>query len=161
GPGGVSHTFGYKQPDRYRGQRVLVAGCAISALEIASDLAMLGAARVVTTNRRQRYIAVKLVGGVPLDHLAFTRFCVLAAEPFPPEMNAAAFKAFITKVSGTPDQFGAPKPAESLLEAGISLSQYYLPLVAEGRIVVRPWIERIDGQRVRFADGSEETVDAI
>ena len=83
GPGGASHTFSYKEPERYRGLRVLVAGCAISALEIASDLAMLGAARVVTTNRRQRYVAVKLAGGVPTDHLAFTRFAALAAETFP------------------------------------------------------------------------------
>lgn len=32
GVGGVAHTFEYKQPERYRGQRVLVAGCSISAL---------------------------------------------------------------------------------------------------------------------------------
>jgi len=33
---------------------------AISALEIASDLAMLGAARIVSTFRRQRYVVQKL-----------------------------------------------------------------------------------------------------
>src|SRR5262249_19175638 len=47
------------------------------------------------------------------------------------------------------------------LEAGVSLSQYYLPLVAEGRIEIRPWIERVDGQTVRFADGREEIFDGI
>jgi cation diffusion facilitator CzcD-associated flavoprotein CzcO len=161
GSGGVSHTFAYKQPVRYRGQRVLVAGCATSALEIASDLAMLGAARVVTTNRRQRYIAVKLAGGVPTDHLVFTRFAALAAQTFPPEVNAAALKQLITRLSGSPEQYGAPKPADCILEAGISLSQYYLALVAEGRIEVRPWIERIDGGTVRFTDGREESFEAI
>ena len=40
---GVLHSFGYKDPESFRGKRVLVIGCAISALEIASDLAMLGA----------------------------------------------------------------------------------------------------------------------
>ena len=56
GAGGVLHTNAYKDPDSFRGRRVLVAGCAISALEVASDLAMLGADRVATTNRRQRYV---------------------------------------------------------------------------------------------------------
>jgi len=50
GESGAIHTKAYKDPERYRGKRVLVAGCAISALEVASDLAMLGAARVLTTN---------------------------------------------------------------------------------------------------------------
>ena len=36
---GVLHSFGYKDPESFRGKRVLVIGCAISALEIASDLA--------------------------------------------------------------------------------------------------------------------------
>jgi dimethylaniline monooxygenase (N-oxide forming) len=56
GPGGVLHSFQYKHPESFRGKRVLVVGCAISALEIASDLAMLGAAHVVSTFRRQRYV---------------------------------------------------------------------------------------------------------
>jgi dimethylaniline monooxygenase (N-oxide forming) len=47
------------------------------------------------------------------------------------------------------------------MEAGVSLSQHYLPLVAEGRITIKPWIKRIDGQRVTFDDGTEEEVDAL
>jgi dimethylaniline monooxygenase (N-oxide forming) len=52
GPGGVLQSLQYKRSEGFRGQRVLVVGCAISALEIASDLAMLGAARVVSSFRR-------------------------------------------------------------------------------------------------------------
>src|SRR5215469_15566950 len=44
---GVLHSFGYKDPESFRRKRVLVIGCAISALEIASDLAMLGLARCI------------------------------------------------------------------------------------------------------------------
>ena len=92
GPGGVTHTNTYDEAARYRGQRVLVAGCAISALEIASELAVGGAERVVTTNRRQRYVLPKLCGGVPTDHLAFTRAAGLAAELLPPEAIAASLQ---------------------------------------------------------------------
>jgi dimethylaniline monooxygenase (N-oxide forming) len=161
GSGGVSHTNAYKDPDRFRGQRVLVAGCAISALEIASDLAMLGAARVVSTERRQRYVLPKMAAGVPTDHAVFSRFAGLAAEVFPPEGIAAALKAFVLRTSGSPEQFGAPKPADNVFAAGIALSQHYLPLVAEGRITIRPWITRVSGPRVTFGDGTEEEFDAI
>jgi hypothetical protein len=158
---GVAHTFAYKDPDRYRGARVLVCGCSISALEIASDLAMLGAARVVCANRRQRYVLQKLVAGVPADHRAFTRFAALAGEAFPPEVSAAGLKGLIVSTSGSPEQFGAPKPADNVFEAGITLSHHYLPLVAEGRITCRPWLKQVQGQTVRFVDGSEDDFDAI
>ncbi len=161
GAGGVIHTRNYKDPDSYRGRRVLVAGCAISALEVASDLAMLGAERVVTTNRRQRYVLPKMSAGVPTDHAAFSRAAALAAELLPPEAMAASMKAFVLRTSGSPEFFGAPKPSDDVFAAGISLSQHYLPLVAEGRIDVKPWIASVSGPRVTFQDGSAETFDAI
>jgi dimethylaniline monooxygenase (N-oxide forming) len=161
GKGGAIHTNAYKDPESFRGLRVLVGGCAISALEVASDLAMLGAARVFTTNRRQRYIMPKLCAGVPTDHVAFSRFGGLAAEHFPPEAVAGAFKAFVLRISGNPEQFGAPSPADDIFEAGVSLCQHYLPLVAEGRITIKPWITCISGRRVTFGDGTEEEVDAL
>jgi len=161
GESGAIHTKAYKDPERYRGKRVLVAGCAISALEVASDLAMLGAARVLTTNRKQRYILPKLCAGVPTDHTAFSRFGGLAAEHFPLDAVASAFKAFVLRIAGNPEQFGAPRPADNILEAGVSLCQHYLPLVAEGRITIKPWMAGVSGQRVTFADGTEEEVDAL
>src|SRR5690606_25004348 len=48
----VSHTFHYRSPEAFRGKRVLVAGGSISALEIASELAMRGATHVVSAQRR-------------------------------------------------------------------------------------------------------------
>jgi hypothetical protein len=116
---------------------------------------------VVLSNRRQRYVLPKLVSGVPTDHLAFTRFSALAETAFPKEQTAARLKQFVVRAGGTPDQFGAPKPADDVLEAGLSLSQFFLPLVAEGRIAVKPWIREVAGRTVRFADGTEELFDAI
>jgi len=161
GSGGVTHGFSYKHPEAYRGLRVLVAGCSISSLEIASDLATLGTARVVVTNRKQRYVLPKLINGVPTDHLAFTRFSALAGETFPMEAVGAAMKQFVLASAGSPEQFGAPKPADNIFEANITQSQFFLPLVAEGRITVKPWIASIDQQTVYFTDGTSETFDAI
>ena len=105
------HSFEYKDPDSFRGKRVLVVGCAISALEIASDLAMLGALRTVSTFRRQRYVVQKLVAGVPSDALAFTRFAALNAEVTPKEILGKKMQDYILRVFGSPEQFGAFSPA--------------------------------------------------
>jgi hypothetical protein len=120
-----------------------------------------GAARVVVASRRQRYVVQKLLAGVPADHVAFTRFAALAGEVFPPAASAAALKALVVGTSGRPEQFGAPAPAEELFAAGLTLSQTYLPLVAEGRIAPRPWLARVEGAAVHFADGAAEEFDAV
>jgi dimethylaniline monooxygenase (N-oxide forming) len=143
GSGGVIHGFQYKNPASFRGKRVLVAGCANSALEIASDLAMLGAARVVSTFRRPRYIVQKLVGGIPSDALAFTRFSALTGEVTPTEKVGKKTQEYVLRVFGSPEQFGAFEPSGDFVTVGRALSQHYLPLVAEGRIVVKPWIDKI------------------
>ncbi len=160
GHGGFCHTFRYKDPHKYRSMRVLVAGCSISALEIASDLAMLGAHRVVTTYRRPRYVAPKMVAGVPTDNIAFTRWSALAGELLPTEMQRG-LKNFILRTMGSPQQYGAFPPDDDISSAGITLSQYFLPLVAEGRITTKPWISEIEGERVTFADGTTSDFDAI
>jgi dimethylaniline monooxygenase (N-oxide forming) len=161
GQRGVLHSFGYKDPESFRGKRVLVVGCAISALEIASDLAMLGALRVVSTFRRQRYVMQKLVAGVPSDALAFTRFAALNAEVTPRELLGKKMQDYILRVFGNPEQFGAFRPAGDFLTVGRALSEHFLPLVAEGRIAVKPWIRELKGQNVRFSDESWEEFDAI
>jgi cation diffusion facilitator CzcD-associated flavoprotein CzcO len=161
GSAGVAHTSAYKNPERYRGKQVLVAGCAISALEIASDLCMLGAARVVVCNRRQRYVLPKLVAGVPSDHRVFTRYQALAEETLPRGEFGAMLKDLVLQAGGSPEQYGAPAPAASIFEAGLTLSQHYLPLVAEGRIEVRPWFDQVNGTQVTFRDGRVEAFDGL
>jgi dimethylaniline monooxygenase (N-oxide forming) len=161
GAGGVVHSAQYGGAEPYRGKSILVAGCSISALEIASDLALSGAAKVIVAMRRQRYVLQKLLAGVPTDHVAFTRFAAIAGRLLPPEAVAAGMKAMVLGHCGSPEQFGATKPDDNIFAAGLTQSQYYLALVAEGRIQPRPWIDAIDGRSVRFADGAEADIDTI
>ena len=67
----------------------------------------------------------------------------------------------MVEAGGSPEQYGAPAPDPSLFAAGVTLAQQYLPLVAEGRITVRPWMTSVDGTTVTFADGSTEEFDGI
>lgn len=161
GSGGVVTTFQFRGADSYRGKRVLVAGCAVSALEIASELAYSGAARVVVTQRRQRYVLPKFAAGVPSDHRIFTRYGVLADEALPPTEVDRQLREIVVEAGGSPEQYGAPDPGPSLFAAGVTLSQHYLPLVAEGGISVRPWLESVSGSEVLFGDGTSEPFDAL
>ncbi|MDT5018124.1 MAG: hypothetical protein QOD39_4284, partial [Mycobacterium sp.] len=151
----------YREPDPYRGKRVLIAGGAISALEIAVELAQLGAARVVVTQRRQRYVLPKFAAGVPSDHRIFTRYGALASEILPAREIDRQLKEIVIEAGGNPEQYGAPAPDPSLSTAGVTLCQQYLPLVAEGRITVRPWMTAVDRTTVTFADGDTEDFDGI
>jgi dimethylaniline monooxygenase (N-oxide forming) len=160
GSAGVTSTYQYRGSSTYCGTRVLVAGCAVSALEIASELTYLGA-RVVVTQRRQRYVLPKFAAGVPSDHRIFTRYQTLASETLPVAEIDRQLRELIVEAGGSPEQYGAPAPDPSLFAAGVTLNQGYLPLVAEGRITVRPWMKSIAGTAVTFADGHAEEFDGI
>jgi hypothetical protein len=160
GSAGAISTFRYRSPQPYVGKSVLVAGGAISALEIASELAQLGA-RVVVTQRRQRYVLPKFAAGVPSDSRIFTRYGTLASECLAPQEVDRQLKEIVVEAGGSPEQYGAPAPDPSLFAAGVTLAQQYLPLVAEGRIAVRPWLSSVDREAVTFADGCTGDFDGI
>ena len=160
GSAGATSTYHYREPDAYVGKRVLVAGGAISALEIASELAQLGVV-VTVAQRRQRYVLPKFAAGVPSDSRIFTRYGTLAHEMLPPAEVDRQLKEIVVEAGGSPEQYGAPAPDPSLSAAGVTLAQQYLPLVAEGRITVRPWLTSVDGERASFADGTSDEFDGI
>src|SRR6476620_2089641 len=131
------------------------------ALEIAAELAQLGATHVVVTQRRQRYVLPKFAAGVPSDHRIFTRYGAIANEHLPAAEIDRQLKEIVVEAGGSPEQYGAPAPDPSLFAAGVTLSQQYLPLVAEGRITVRPWPASITNTAVTFSDGSAGEFDGI
>ncbi|MDE0303480.1 MAG: FAD-dependent oxidoreductase [Albidovulum sp.] len=158
---GAIHAFHYKEPAKYRDKRVVVLGGSISALEIASDLSMMGTKRVYMSQRRQRYVMPKMIAGTPLEYFAFTREGALEQERLPLDEVLANTKEFLLAYGGDPARYGAPPTHEDMAKAGVAGSQHYLNLVAEDRIDVRPWIESVSGSVVKFTDGGEVEADAI
>lgn len=102
-----------------------------------------------------------LVAGVPSDSRIYTRYGALASESLPAAEIDRQLKEIVVEAAGSPEQYGAPAPDPSLFAAGVTLNQHYLPLVAEGRITVRPWMKAVAGSRVTFADGNAEDFDGI
>src|SRR5262249_4546470 len=54
-----------------------------------------------------------------------------------------------------------PRPAHRILEGIPIVSSDLLPAVRRGRVAIKPAIDRLMANRVRFVDGSEELVDRI
>ncbi len=160
GSGGVSHAFRYKDPDRHRGQTVVVCGGSISALEIASDLAMIGA-EVHLAQRRQRYVMPKMVAGVPIESYVFSREWALAHEVLSEDEIHATTTERVLRLGGDPARYGAPSPHPDITRAGVTGSSHYLNLVAEDRVTPHPWVARVDGRRVEFTDGAAVEADAV
>jgi cation diffusion facilitator CzcD-associated flavoprotein CzcO len=124
GVAGTSTTYQYRGSESLRGKRILIAGCAVSALEVAAELAQQGAAKVVVTQRRQRYVLPKYAAGVPSDHRIFTRYGVLASETLPAAEVDRQLREIVVEAGGSPEQYGAPAPDPSLFAAGVTLSQH-------------------------------------
>ena len=160
GEGGISHAFRYKDPDRYRGQTVVVCGGSISALEIASDLAMIGA-DVHLAQRRQRYVMPKMVTGTPIECFVFSRAWALEQQSLPLDEIHRRTAERVLRLGGDPTRYGAPSPHPDIAKAGVTGSPYYLNLVAEDRITPHPWVARVEGRRVEFTDGGAVEADAV
>lgn len=157
----ILHSSAYEGAKSCAGRRVLVAGGAISALDIAADIARGGAAAVTVSSRRQRYVLRKLYKGIPTDHFNYCLSEALAAERLDPDEVASETKAFILESAGSPDRYGTPKPADDVRQAAVTKSEHFLDEVASGRIALKPWIESIRGQQATFADGSTDQFDRI
>lgn len=158
---GVNHCFHYKDPELYRGKHVVVAGGSISALEIASDLAMLGAASVHLSQRRQRYVVPKMSSGTPIEYFAFTYGGAETLHSGNQQAMEDMQRDFLMTYAGNPARYGAPAPHSDLKKAGATGSQHYLNLVAEDRLVPVPWFREVSGRTVTFTDGRQVEADAI
>jgi len=159
--GTISHTFDYRDNEEFKDRRVLVIGNSISGLEVASELATDPTVTVISSCRKPRYIITKIFGGVPSDCAHFTRFGVMLNRVIPPEKAAQGLKEMILKQCGSPEQYGGLKPADNIFEANISMSQYYLAQVAEGKILPKKGVLELTEDTAVFEDGTSERIDAI
>jgi cation diffusion facilitator CzcD-associated flavoprotein CzcO len=157
----VAHAATYRGRETFRGRRVLVLGNSVSGLEIAADLAFDPSIQVISACRRPRWIIPKVARGVPADQEWFTAAADLAGRTLTPDALADDLRDRLRAAAGDPADVGGLTPDEDVLATGIAQAQHYLPLVAEGRIDARPALTTIDGDRVAFADGTSETIDAV
>jgi len=154
--GRVLHAHDYRTPDGFGGQRVLVVGMGNSGCDIACDLARV-AERTLLSTRRGAHIIPKYLFGIPLDTV-----CPEFIWRFAPMwLFRPAFTTVVWLNRGTLGLYGLPRPGHKVLQEHPTISSDLPSLVREKRVIMKPDIERLDGDGVVFVDGTREPVDTI
>jgi len=147
------HAHDYKEPGQLAGRRVVVVGMGNSAMDIAVD-ASYHALSTTLVARRGVHVVPKYILGRPLD--AGVR---PSRIPFTWLLRGMQL---VTRVTvGPMDRYGLPRPDHRLGQAHPTVSSRILDRLAHGAIAVKPEIAELAGERVRYADGSEEPADLI
>jgi putative flavoprotein involved in K+ transport len=137
--GKVLHSFSYRTPAPFAGQRVVVVGGGNSAVQIAAELARV--ARVSLASREP----VRFVTQRPYGHDVHFWWSLLRFDTSPLESPQARLFAWLASGKG-------PR----VLDAGI-----YRQALAAGAPDTRPMFSRFTERGVVWADGEEESVDTV
>ncbi len=154
--GEMLHSHDVKSKEQLKGKRVLVVGAGNSAVDILSDAAIENG-RVVHSMRRTYYFFPKTVFGKPTD--VFIDYT--SRIPLPRKVMRLFYRWGMRIVVGPHHRFGLERPDHDLFEAHPTACNTYLDHLVHGRTVVKPGIERLDGKRVIFTDGSAEEIDLL
>jgi dimethylaniline monooxygenase (N-oxide forming) len=149
------HVHHYKEPDVLKGKRVLVLGIGNSATDIAVESSR-NAEATFLAMRRGAYVLPKYLNGKPTDETGTP-----ALTRLPLAVQRALYRHALNVAIGDMASYGLPRPDHKLLEAHPTISSDLLPRLGHGDIEVKANIDRFDGGRVRFVDGSEEEIDLV
>jgi hypothetical protein len=147
------HSHDYKDESQLAGKDVVVLGMGNSAMDIAVD-ASYHAKSTILAARRGAHIVPKYIFGKPADQLG-------GAEWIPAWIRFPAFRAILKMAVGDLESYGLPKPDHKFAEAHPTISGRILDRLAHGAIQAKPNIAALDGDRIRFEDGSEAHADLV
>ncbi len=150
------HSHWFVDASGFRDKNVLVVGIGNSAADIAVESSFV-ARRTFLSTRRGAHVVPKYVFGRPIDQIGVSPVTPLV--PF--GVRHAFFRALYRVAVGRVARYGLPEPDHRLLEAHPTLSNDLLGRIAQGEVTWKPAVAALEGDRVRFADGSTEPIDVI
>jgi dimethylaniline monooxygenase (N-oxide forming) len=150
------HSHYYVEPDGFKDKRVLVVGIGNSAMDIAVEASYL-AEKVFLSSRRGAYVLPKYLFGRPLDQIGVNSLTPRLPFAFRRVILETLYRIGVGRV----EDYGLPKPDHRLGEAHPTISADFLNRLAHGEMTWKPNVVALEGDRVRFDDGSVEEVDVI
>lgn len=154
--GETMHSAFYRTPDVFFGKRVLVVGAGNSGCDIAVEAVTTADAIFHSTRRAYHYIP-KYVFGRPSDQIGD----ILLKLGLPLRLRRPITAIVLRLTVGSYSENRLPEPDHKLYETHPIVNTLLPYHVRHGRIIQKPDIERLDGRRVVFADGTSEEVDVI
>lgn len=152
----VTHAHYYRNSEGYEDKNVLVLGIGNSACDIAVETSRVSKMTYLAM-RRGAWIIPKYIGSTPIDEIA--PGWIATRAPF--WLQRLFLQWTINRSQGDPTEFGLPKPDHRIAEAHPTVSSDLLPRIGHGRITPKPNIQRLEGDSVRFVDGSVQQIDRI
>lgn len=147
------HSHVYRVPEPFRDKRVLVVGMGNSAVDIAADICVVTTSTTMSA-RSPVLIMPRMMFGVPTS-----RVLARIEKPWMPWPVVRRIREFLTRiVHGRMEQWGFTTPkTRTHPTSHPSLMSHF----AWNRITAKPGIESVQGNEVRFVDGSRDTFDTI
>jgi indole-3-pyruvate monooxygenase len=158
--GSVIHAAIYRTAAPYMGKRTLVVGCGNSGAEIALDLAEQGV-DVTMVIRGPVHVVPRDLFGRPTQHTN------ILLSYLPLRLRDAIAMATIGLAVGDLSRWGIVRPLRGpnrmIEECGRIpiLDIGTIAMVKQGKIRVRPAVQEVFPDTVRFADGAQDSFDAI
>jgi dimethylaniline monooxygenase (N-oxide forming) len=154
-PGEQLHAHYYRTPEPLNDKRVLVLGIGNSACDIAVESSRVAASTDLAM-RRGAHIVPKYLLGIPTDHLTDSP---LARGPL--KLQQWSMAALLRITQGKVTDYGLPKPDHAVLHAHPTVSQDLLNRLGHGDITIRPNIDRFEGSKIFFTDGTSGEYDVV
>jgi dimethylaniline monooxygenase (N-oxide forming) len=147
------HAHSYVDNDLFADKDVVILGMGNSAMDIAVESSYV-AANTYLSARKGAWIIPKYVFGKPVDQLPNN-------PRIPFAIRQRMIHQTIKTMTGPPERYGLPKPDHKFGEAHPTVSGRILDRIAHGTIAPKPNIASLEGERVRFTDGSEVHADVV
>ena len=150
------HSHDYREPSRFVGKRVLVVGFGNSSCDIACEASRVAEAAFMSV-RRGAHVIPKYMFGWPMDTIL---------PPFiwkwlPWWAIRPIFGAGLGMARGKMSWYGIPEPEHRILQEHPTISADIFNVIGHGYLQVKPNLQELCGDSVRFVDGSVEKVDVI
>lgn len=147
------HAHDYREPEPFVGKRICVVGIGNSACDIASDVCVTSP-KCVLVARSGVVILPKLMFG-----RAFTDITARIQHPWiPRRLRRRIIRLLVWLAHGDMAKLGFKRPTAL---THVTSNATVVADIAYRRIAVKQGIQSIDGNRVRFVDGSEEAFDVL
>jgi dimethylaniline monooxygenase (N-oxide forming) len=147
------HAHSYVDNSLFADRDVVVLGMGNSAMDIAVESSYV-ARNTYLAARQGAWIIPKYVFGRPVD--------TLPNNPrIPFKIRQRMIHQTIKAFTGDPERYGLPRPNHKFGEAHPTVSGRILDRIAHGTIEPRPNIASLEGEEVRFTDGSAVHADVV